>query len=273
MTVIAMTREMGSLGKDVTFVVAEKLGLEIVHNELVENDLAHRMHLGESEVHRFLEGEEHLMDRWKIDRRRLSYFTYEEILELTAQGNVIIRGWGSTRLLRSIPHVLCVRVCAPMKRRVGEMMRRLGICEETARHEIDRSDAAHKRTVHRIFKSNWRDPLNYDLVVNTEHVPVEVGAELIIRASKAPQFTETEAAATIVQDKLLEARISSSMVENGLANDAKHIYASVSSGSVRLYGWAHGSDTALSIERLVQGVCGVSRIVNEIVDARHWPSR
>jgi len=67
-----MTREMRSLGKDVAHVVAERLGLEIVHNELVEDDLARRMHLSGSEVHRFLEGEEHLMERWKIDRRRLS---------------------------------------------------------------------------------------------------------------------------------------------------------------------------------------------------------
>jgi len=40
MTVIAMTREMGSLGKDVAFGVAEKMGLEVVHHELVERDIA-----------------------------------------------------------------------------------------------------------------------------------------------------------------------------------------------------------------------------------------
>ncbi len=270
MTVIAMTREMGSLGKDVARVVAERLGLEIVHNELVEHDLAHRMHLGESEVHRFLEGEERLMERWKIDGRRLSYFTRDEILELAAEGNVLIRGWGSIRLLRPIPHVLCVRVCAPMEFRIAEIMRRIGIEKEAARREIDSSDAAHERTVLRIFKSDWRDPLNYDLVVNTEHVPIEVGAELIVQASQAPAFAKTEASTAIVQDKLLEARISSSLVSNNFEDASRHVYASVSSGIVRLYGSAHGNDTALSIERLVQGIHGVRGIENEIVDARRF---
>ncbi len=270
MAVIAMTREMGSLGKDVALVVAERLGLEIVHNELVENDLAHRMHPGESEVHRFLEGEERLRERWKIGKGRLSYFTREEILELADRSNVLIRGWGSTRLLRSIPHVLSVRVCAPMKLRVEEMMRRLGISKERAKREIDKSDAGHERTMLRIFKSDWREPLNYDLVVNTEHVPVEFGAELIVQASQAPAFAETEASKAILQDKLLEARIRSSVVENGLASDAKHIYASVSSGFVRLYGSAHRSDTALSVERLVQSIHGVRGIENEIVNIHNF---
>jgi len=264
-----MTREMGSLGKDSALIVAERLGLEVIHHELVENDPAHRMHLGESDVHRFLEGEERLMERWKIDRRRLSYFTREEILKLAARGNVLIRGWGATRLLRSIPHVLCVRVCAPMELRVAEIMRRLGIEKETAKREIDRSDAAHEHTVLRIFKSDWREPLNYDVVVNTEYVPVEVGAELIVQASQAPAFAETEASMAIVQDKLLEARISSTIVANGLANATKHIYASVSSGFVRLYGSA-ARDTALSVERLVQGIHDVRGIENEIVDARRF---
>jgi cytidylate kinase len=112
MAVIAMTREMGTLGKDVAAGLAERLGLTVVHHELVEH-VAERAGMRESEVHRFLEGESSLFDRWTIDSKRLSRYTAEEVLELALRGNVLIRGWGATYLLRSVPHVICVRICAP----------------------------------------------------------------------------------------------------------------------------------------------------------------
>jgi len=72
--------------------------------------MAERIGVPESEVHRFLEGEASLLERWKLDRKRMSRYTAQEILELAAKGNVLIRGWGATYLLKSVPHVVCVRV-------------------------------------------------------------------------------------------------------------------------------------------------------------------
>jgi len=102
MAVIAMTREMATLGKDVASGLAERLGLTVVHHELVRQGIAERAGMRESEVHRFLEGETSLLDRWKIDRKRLSRYTAQEILALAVKGNVLIRGWGATYLLRAV---------------------------------------------------------------------------------------------------------------------------------------------------------------------------
>ena len=126
MAVIAMTREMATLGKDVAAGLAERLNLNIVHHELVERDIAQRAGMRESEVHRLLEGEASLLERWKIDRKRLSRYTAQEILELAVKGNVLIRGWGATYLLRFVPHVICVRICAPMPFRQQVLMKRIG---------------------------------------------------------------------------------------------------------------------------------------------------
>ena len=40
MALITMTREMATLGTDVAAGLAERLGLEVVHHELVEHDIA-----------------------------------------------------------------------------------------------------------------------------------------------------------------------------------------------------------------------------------------
>ena len=84
MAVIAMTREMATLGRDVSAGLAEKLGLKIVHHEIVGRDIAERAGMRESEVNRFLEGQTSFLDRWKIDSKRLSRYTAQEILELAS---------------------------------------------------------------------------------------------------------------------------------------------------------------------------------------------
>ena len=103
MVAIAMTREMGTLGKDVAQGIADSLGLKVIHSELIEHDLATRLGVEESAVHRYLEGNASLLERWKIDKNKLSRYTAEEILELARDGNVVIRGWGAVAVLRAVP--------------------------------------------------------------------------------------------------------------------------------------------------------------------------
>ena len=174
MAVIAMTREMGTLGKDVVAGLAERLGLEVIHHGLVEHDIAETSGLPENKVHRFLEGEASLLERWRMDRRRMRCCTAQEIFELAAKGNVLIRGWGSVYLLRAVPHVLSVRVCAPMEFREAVLMQRLGLKDRAAaRREIERDDSAHNGAMQGMFGIDWTDPAHYTMVLNTARVPVQ----------------------------------------------------------------------------------------------------
>ena len=105
MVTIAMTREMGTFGKDVAQGLADSLDLKVIHSELVEHDLAERLCVQESAVHHYLEGNASLLERWKIDKSKLSQYTAEEILEFAQAGNVNIRGLGGSRSATS--HCTC----------------------------------------------------------------------------------------------------------------------------------------------------------------------
>jgi hypothetical protein len=108
--------------------------------------------LPESEVHRFLEGEASLLERWRMDRRRMRCCTAQEIFELAAKGNVLIRGWGAGVLFRDVPQVISVRVCAPMSVRESLMAERLGTNDrELVREEIERYDKARAETMRVLF--------------------------------------------------------------------------------------------------------------------------
>lgn len=149
-----------------------------------------------------------MWERWKIDSKRLSRFTAVDILELATRGNVLIRGWGAAQLLRDVPHVICVRICAPMSKRVDEMKRRLGLDRaDLARREIERSDDAHARTVQRRFQVDWKDPTEYDLVINTGYVPIDAGVALLQQLAKSGAYEPDAASRGMLQDKLVEARV------------------------------------------------------------------
>jgi cytidylate kinase len=126
MPVIAITREMGSLGKDVARGVADALGIPVIYHEIIDQ-LADRMRLRKSHVMRLLDGRAGFLERMTADQTSLSIFASEEIVNAALQGNgAVIRGWGATQLLRDMPSVVCVRVCAPFEVRLQRMMARLG---------------------------------------------------------------------------------------------------------------------------------------------------
>lgn len=216
MPVIAMTREMGSKGRDVALALAEDLGLDLMQHQLVEH-IADKMHMREAAVNRLLEGKSGMFERWGVNEDNLSLYTTEEILEVAMKGNVLIRGWGATYVLRSVPHVLCVRVCASRENRARVVMERIGLeDEDLAMKEIERNDAAHTRTMHTLFHLDWRDPLLYDLVLNTDRLSVSACSSIIKHTLTDEMFQETPESRALLEHKVLEAR-----VRSALRNDSR----------------------------------------------------
>ena len=272
MAVIAMTRELGTLGKDVVAGLAERLGLDVIHHELVEHDIAKSSGLPESEVHRFLEGEASLLERWRMDRRRMRCCTAQEIFELAAKGNVLIRGWGSVYLLRSVRHVLSVRVCAPMEFREAVLMQRLGLKDRaTARREIGRDDAAHNGAMQRMFGIDWTDPAHYTIVLNTARVPVQECVDCIVRLVQSPAFAETKESQAELMNQLIAARVRSAL-ERHFGSDAGGLIESeVKAGQVMLTGQMVDPHYIAEAVRLVRSVDGVTGVESHIVPIGFQP--
>src|SRR5580693_6317440 len=169
MTVIAMTRQLGCLGAEVASGIAGRLGLKTIHSEIVANNVAERLGVEEGTVLRYVEGSASLFERLAINKRKLSRYTAEEILRIAQGGNVLIRGWGAATLLRDMPQVISVRVCASMDFRVRVMMERLGTTNaEAVREELERFDAAHARAMRASFDVEQEDSLLYHIVLNTD---------------------------------------------------------------------------------------------------------
>jgi cytidylate kinase len=206
MTVIAMTQEMATLGKDVALGVCEALGLQQVRHE-VGDVVAGRMQVKKSLIRRIREGKASKIERWSADEKTISIFTAEEVFELALKGNVLIRGWGATMLLRSVPHVPCIQVCAPLELRVKRLMERLETDDEAlARREIEADDAARSTRMGEHFNVEWGDPSLYDLTLNTERIPIATCVEQVVALARSAAFQETAASRQVLADLALQAR-------------------------------------------------------------------
>jgi len=214
MAVIAFTQEMATLGSDVAAGVCEALGLEMVRHE-VGDVVAGRMHVKKSLIRRLREGKAGPFERWTADEKSISIFTAEEVFDLAVKGNVLVRGWGATMHLRSVAHIPCVRVCAPMDLRVERLMKRLETDDEKlARHEIEVDDHARATRMSEHFGVHWGDPTLYDLTLNTERLPNATCVDMVVGLARSAAFQETPASRGHLQDLALRARARAALKAN-----------------------------------------------------------
>ena len=256
MPIIAITREMGSLGKDVASGLGNSLGLPIYYHEVVDN-LADRMRVRKSHVIRLIDGKAGLLERLTADKTSLAIFSADEIFDLALQGEgAVVRGWGATHLLRDVPHAICVRVCAPRELRKRRMMQRLGTTDgEAVSVEIHCNDEAHTAIMRRNFGLQWTDPENYDVVFNTERVNVDECIDEVVRLVKSPFFAETKQSRQQLEDLALAARVRAALRHSPLTRDAR-ISITANAGQVTLAGEV-STDTLLTIAEVVSAVPGV----------------
>jgi cytidylate kinase len=256
MPIIAITREMGSLGKDVARQLGAELKVPVVYHEVIDH-LADRMRVRKSHVIRLLDGSAGLLERLTADKTSLSIFTADEVMGLAAQGRgAVIRGWGATHLLREVPHAVCVRVCAPFETRKRRMMERLGSDDDAQiAEEIRTNDEAHSAIMRRNFDLQWTESEHYDLVLNTKRVSVEECVGEVLALVRSPEFTETERSRARLGDLALAAGVRAALRRAPETREAQVAVVS-ESGRITLSG-AGSTDEMLAFVEVASAVPGV----------------
>ena len=257
MPVIAITREMGSLGKDVARGVSEALGVPLIYHEIIDQ-LADRMRLRKSHVMRLLDGRAGILERMTADQTSLSIFAAEEIVTAALQGNgAVIRGWGATQLLRDMPSVVGVRVCAPFEVRKQRMMERLGSADaDKVAEEIHDNDEAHAAIMKRHFGVDYTDPEQYDLVLNTQRIGVAECVDQVLRLARSQEFAETEGARQKLKDLALACQVRAALRRSPRTRDMR-VTVKVEQACVAFVGGGYSADQRATLCEVAAAVPGV----------------
>jgi cytidylate kinase len=206
MAVVAMTREMGSLGSVIAQEVASRLGYQSLHNDLLR-EAARAYRVRESRLVGVVEQTPGLIER--LRRPRLRYRAYLEaaVLDAARQDRVVLLGRWSTLFLRGIPHAVRVRVCAPLEIRARRVMERHGVDAAEAARRITAYDEGVRARMRQMFDVDWTNPLLYDLVINTETAGVTTCVALVLGLVTAAEFQVTAASRQALEDRALAARV------------------------------------------------------------------
>lgn len=263
MPVIAMTQEMGSLAKDVALELAATMNLAVMRHEVTDH-VAGKMHVSTSLINRLREGKAGLIERATTDTDRVAIYSAEEVFELANKGNVVLRGWGATCLLRTVPHVVTVRITRSFHKRVEWLMHHLETDDrEFAENEIRRSDNAHAARMHRQFGVTWGDPVLYDIVLNTDRLSVHSCVEQLRQLTTRPEFQESEASRQLLANLALAARVRAALKADETTQDV-NITIDVQGGRVILSGIVVNSHEQGEVEKVTAQVQGVSGVENRL---------
>lgn len=208
MSVITISRELGSEGDKIADLMCEALGYcrvdkamltQIAEEAGVHMDAVLEMERGVSRRARLVSGEMTSLYRKQASaferRGAIDEKTYTQVLQETMEryaqeGNAIIVGRGGQMVLRDWPGALHVRLYAPEEIRVQRLMARESITQAVAQQRIKQSDEQKRQHIRQMHNNaDWRNLKYYHLAIDTGRVSPEVAAQLIVLAAKSSRST------------------------------------------------------------------------------------
>ncbi len=185
--VITINRELGSGGRTIGRILAEKLGVPFYDKALIKT-LEEKYNLSTEEIERKKARSRHWWSDFErvvglgygmsvnVDPSRVETVTTsqlfqaeKEILEGIAQDeSCVIAGRLAFFVLKSHPNHLSVLIQSSMESRIARVMRKKNISQEEAVKLIDKVDKMREKYVKNFSNTSRYDTRNYDLVIRTD---------------------------------------------------------------------------------------------------------
>ena len=267
MTVIAMSREMGSGGNKIAQGVAKKLKLAMVHYEVIDH-LSDRSRVRRSHVVRLLDPKDDPGSELTAEHTLPTILSAYEILELAAlPEGALLRGWGATALLKDVSHVVRVRITAPLEERIRVLKKKFPkALEETLRQEVTLFDEAHAAIMKRHFDSNYRDDALYHLTLDTSVTPAARCIEQIVALAREKRFVPN-AASTKKLDSLMTAAHVRALLKLHPPTRNLAIQVAAEGRIVRLAGRVDSDELRARCELVAWRVPGIEGVQNSLAVA------
>ena len=201
--VITINRELGSGGRTVGRLLAEKLGVPFYDKALIKA-LQEKYNLTTEEIER-LKGRKH---SWWADVERIlkidsgvsmDYYlpnkgdapdllTTDEMFktetmilqDLAVEGSCVVAGRSGFHVFRNHPNHLSILIQASMEFRVDRVARKQNISEDEARKIIDQVDKMRENYVKKYTGTSRYDTRNYQLVISADGKTEEQIADIIM---------------------------------------------------------------------------------------------
>lgn len=189
--IITISREQGSGGRPIAYLVAKKLKSpwRVYHKDIVE-EIAQETSLDQELVEQLDEHHSNAIQELLntvFGKQFLSMNAYyKHLLHILAsigtKGNAVIMGRGANFLF---PTALKIRIVSSMEDRVQAMMKYEHISVREAKRQVEKSDEERTVFTKELFQHDPRKAHHYDLVIRTgKDIDVEDAADMIVSLAK-----------------------------------------------------------------------------------------
>lgn len=259
MTIVAISREMGSGGYEIGAAVAKALNFEYVNRQILL-EAAHAHGVPEATLVDVVERRPSLWERFDAERRRYLIFLEAAYYAFAERGNLVTASRSGPFFVRDVPHALKVRIMAPVEVRVRRVMAHDQLDQKAATAKVRAYDREMSGRIDYLFGVDWTRPENYDLVLNTQDDAWDYYTDLLVAAARHPWYRPTPASLQKVRDLSLAAQVRAAIATDP-GTRRLNVEVAADAGRVVLTGIVFSPavlDAAADVAKRVPGVVSVS---------------
>ncbi len=198
MAVITISREFACGGRIFAQKLAEQLGYSVLEKELVAQ-VAEDLNISKSEAALFEKNRGskllRFLDRYtshtvkkvvdrsygRLDDRSYYDVTTKLVLQVAAEGNVIILGWGGQCILERHPNTLHLRIVKNAQERVAFTKENHPKLDDRAAQEyVEREDREKAGYIEHYFNRSVNDPHLYHMLLNLSRIKEAEALRIIL---------------------------------------------------------------------------------------------
>jgi cytidylate kinase len=214
MAILTISREFRSGGQEIGTAVAERLRYDYVGKERILSDLKSQGERWIALLNEVDADRPTIWDRFDWEYQGLMSLMDSYIYDRAMDDRVVLVGRGSNFLLEGMPHVLRVRLTAPIEQRVDRVMRKDGVDRKSALRLIEKTDNDRASFIRANFHRDWYDLTAYDMVFNTTVQTFEEITDIVCNALQEKVGKLTLEAWEMLRGRMLAARIKAQIATN-----------------------------------------------------------
>jgi cytidylate kinase len=246
MAIISISRGSMSFGRALAERLSAALGLPCVGRELI-HEAAQKLGVSQGLMASKLDELPTFWDRLTSERKLYMTAMQAALAEHVLTGDFVYHSWAGHLLLRGAPAVLRIRVVASDEARVAVVMKEKALSQAKAEAYVSKVDDERNRWTRFVYGVDWRDPLQYDAVLNLAVLSLDSACEAVSVMARRPEFTLREDQRGWLQDFAMASRVRLALARSP-AGTALDVDVRAENGVVTLSGAAQAASMSASIE-------------------------
>ncbi len=243
MAIITVSRGSMSGGVQFASCLARRLTFPCVSREVL-TQAAERIGVSEDLLVGKIKKSAGVWERLTTDRRLYLVAVQSALADACSAGDLVYHGHAGHMLLKGVPTVIKVRLIAPMAMRIRAVMEQQNLGSRAAQEYIRNVDEERVRWTKLIYGVNWRDPSNYDLVINLAEISIDSACAMVEALARLPSYQSTKTVRKRLKDFALACRVK---VALAMSKSSRAIKFDVTAddGHVEILGEVEGNSVLL----------------------------